>query len=249
MTETITVDASLSREKLGALCEHVYNCIAGREADTYGIAKRFWSAFAYSMFKSIWEAFLDKRDHKRDELGNRWKDLAPSTKAYSRMDARKDLTLQGPKTRPTLTPEQDRVWRGRFYGIYKRLAVHMQEKEAKSIASSAAWDYVKKQMGADTLINMLKNKAIPILHRTGALQRSLFPAPLSSGEYTPLDAQQVYQQGRGILTLGTKVPYAADVDKERPLWPEKIPLWMERAIGAGRDAVYEYLPTIIHQIE
>ncbi len=89
---------------------------------------------------------------------------------------------------------------------------------------------------------------LPLLNKTGTLQRSLFPAPLSGGIYVPLDTNQIFRPGKGRLEIGTKRPGITEIDKQRPLWPKNISKWITKATGSGRDAVYEYLPTILPRI-
>jgi hypothetical protein len=249
--------------------------INGRGPDIHGFARVFQGAVAYSLFSSIHQAFLIKSDLSVDELGSRWRDLKPKTKAYSRMDARAHLDLPGPKYRPTLTDAQDRVWRGIYARILRKKRGRgftsakerkgMSKKEyketvserrsaANSIAAGAAWIFVKEHMGAFTLLQECQVK-IPVNQRTGRLVQSLEPAPLmGDGSYRPINSDQVIRgSGTGVtvsvpnstLTIGTKVPYSEYVDKQRPLWPRRIGVWMDRATDAGRDAILEHLAKIV----
>lgn len=237
-----------SPEKVRRAIQLAYQAISGEAPDRYGIAERFWSAVAHSLFSSIFIAFLAKSRHERDELGFQWIDHKPRTKAYSRPDARRSLSLTGPKRRPTLSDSQDRAWRGRFRAIYARLAVRMTERDARAIAAASAWNWVKDHMGAETLLSLTRGMLLPILNRTGTLQRSLFPAPLVRGSYRPIDPNQVYRPAPGSLEIGTRVPYTLAVDRARPVWPKRISLWLARAVQAGRDAVLEYLPEVLQRM-
>jgi len=248
MSQTIHIRANISAKKLTALVKHVQAVILGKEIDKYGFAKRFWGAVAHSMFTSIYDAFLIKSSGGTDELGFKWIDLHPKTKAYSRPDARRGLHLPGPKSRPTLTPAQDRAWRGLFVRLWHRLELHMDSDSARDIAAASAWIRVKDFYGATTLIEMLRDAKLPILNKTGALQASLFPAPLANGTYSPINPDQVYRATSGSLTIGSKLPYAAYVDEKRPLWPDKAIVWVDRATAAGRDALHTHLPTVIKQL-
>jgi hypothetical protein len=252
-----TIKLQISPDAIRGITNHTARAIAGTEPDIYRIGERYWSAVAYSLFESIFKAFLAKSRHEVDELGQSWKDHDPKTKAYSRMDARRSLTLYDNRAvrtptlrvRPTLPPSVNRQWGGRWYGLFIQLTSKHGESDdsAKKIAGGSTWEYFKA-MGYPTLLSLTQNMKLPILNRTGTLQRSVFPAPLSGGFYLPIDRNQVVRIQSGKLEIGTNRPNIADITRERPLWPRDISLWINRANAAGRDAIHEYLPIVLQQL-
>jgi hypothetical protein len=249
------IRGNFSPDELRRLLVHTAKAVAGQEPDTYGLSLKFWSAMSYSLFESIFAAFLAKSKGLNDDLGNSWKDLAPETKAYNRPDARTGLTLYDNRAvntpdlrvRPTLPPSINRQWGGRWYGLYVHLFTAIGDNESKKVAGASTWEHFKA-LGYPTLIGLTQNMKLPILNKTGALQRSLFPAPLKAGIYVPIDKNQIFRSEKGRLVLGTKRPGITNIDKQRPLWPKNISKWIDKATAAGRDAVYEALPNIIERL-
>lgn len=231
------------------LVQHTKQVLLGKEDDSYGIAAKFWSAVAYSLFDSIFAAFLVKSAHGVDDLGQSWKDLDPRTKAYNRRDARKNLTLYdnfavrtpGLRVRPTLTPQQNRAWAGRWYGLWVAL------DGDKEHAAGSTWDYFKAK-GVPTLLGLTHNLKLPILNQTGTLQKSLFPTPLSGGLYVPIDKFQIFRPSSGKLTIGTSRPDITSIHEVRPLWPKSIGPWLVKAVSKGRDAIFKEIPNVLGKI-
>lgn len=206
-----------TKAQVAAIIRNGIAACNGRAPDTYGFARVLKGAVAYSLFDSIHRAFLDKSAHGVDELGFKWIDLKAKTKAYKRMDARAGMSLPGPKYRPTLTPPQDKVWRGIFARVMRRLSkrgftskrersrmsrkvynqtVRSRRSNAAGISAGAAWEFVKDHMGAITLIGELGGKQIPLMQDTHRLVESLEPAPLNSnGSYSPINSDQIASGG------------------------------------------------------
>ena len=245
-----TIKGDFPPSKIKELVTHTSRAICGTEPDRYRVAERFWSAVAYSLFESIFTAFLTKSRHEVDELGLSWKDLDPKTKAYSRPDARTGLALYdnravrhpGLRVRPTLPPGINKQWGGRWLALYMNVF-----SENGAAAGGSTWDYFKAK-GYPTLIGLTRDMKLPILNKTGTLQRSLFPAPLAGGIYVPIDQNQIFRLSGNRLTIGTKRPGVTAIDKERPLWPKDTSRWRARALEAGRDALYEFFPQLLTQL-
>lgn len=225
--------------------------LAGDKPDQRGLGDAFWGAFTHSLATSVHRAFLDKSAHGRDELGGQWDDLLPKTKAYSRKDARKGLPLHrgkptkaGNKARPTLTKEQDRAWRKMFVQRLADLRAIVGEEEAKRRAAQIAWEYVKDELGASTILEYARDRIIPLLQKTGRLEKSLRPGNFSGEEYQP-PAEQVYRRSQRSLTWGTSVEYASRVSEKRPLWPDNIDVWIKRALDSGINAVVKKLKDVL----
>lgn len=232
-----------TKAEVQAIMRQGTNAIWGRAPDTYGFARVFWGAIAYSLFSSIHEAFLAKSNHGRDDLGFSWVDLTRKYKAYGRMDARRGIPLPGPKYRPTLKRNQNKRWKSIFARIWIKKG---KDRQAAQIAAGAAWNYVKDKMGAITLIGETADRKVPLLQKTKRLINSLEPAPLlGDGRYAPINHDQIWRVQAGELTLGTRVPYAEFVDLKRPLWPRDISVWLDRAMSEGRDALIDRLIEIL----
>lgn len=206
-----------TKAQVAGIIRNGINACNGRGPDTYGFARVLKGAVAYSLFSSIHRAYLEKSSHQTDELGFKWIDLKATTKAYKRMDARAGMSLPGPKYRPTLSAPQDKVWRGLFARIMRRLSkrgftskrersrmsrkvykqtVSARRGNAAGIAAGAAWEFVKDHMNAITLIGELGGKQIPLMIDTHRLVDSLEPAPLNAnGSYTPLNPDQIVSGG------------------------------------------------------
>lgn len=122
------------------------------------------------------------------------------------------------------------------------------EREAKAGAGAATWEHFKA-LGYPTLYGLTKDKKLPLLNKTGVLQKSLFPWPLSGGIYIPYDSNQIFRKTNRGIELGTKFPYVNDLDKDRPIWGKNISPWINKAVNAGVDAVYQHLPQVIYWIE
>jgi hypothetical protein len=240
-----SVKTRYTKAQVAAILRNGTRAIHGAGPDTYGFAKVFYGAIAHSLFASIYAACIAKSQHGRDELGFRWVDLKPETKAYSRKDARAGVPLPGPKYRPTLTPAQDKAWRGRFAGVMR----HLEKKGVGSspeISAGSAWNFVKERLGAMPLIDILREKKIPLLAESGDLLQSLAPAEISAdGQYRRTNYKQIFRVSKGALTVGTAVPHATAVDRVRPLWPKDISVWMDRAVGAGQSAILSRLSAVL----
>ena len=235
--------------KMSKLANYVRDVLAGKREDEFGIAIRYWSAVAQSLFDSIFLAFVIKSNHGSDNLGNSWKDLSRNTKAYGRKDAREGLTLYDNravktpslKVRPTLPPNINKQWGGRWFGLF----VYMRGD--KQGAGASTWEHFKAK-GYPTLRGFTRNMKLPILNRTGVLQRSLMPFPLQGGISVPNDPNQIFRYEAGRLEIGSRFPYIETLSKDRPVWPFKMRPWIDKAHEAGRDAMFEYLPTIVEKV-
>lgn len=202
-----------TKQQVKAIIQNGIDACNGRGPDTYGFARVFQGAIAYSLFSSIHFAYLAKSAGGTDDLGFKWVDLSPHYKAYRRKDARAGMRLDGPKGRPTLNPAQDKVWRGIYARMLHKIkgagfisrrersrmspktyrkVLKQRKGDAVQTAAGTAWAFVKDHMGAVTLIDELGNKQIPIMRDTDRLIESLEPAPLTSdGSYVPTNPDQI----------------------------------------------------------
>lgn len=233
------------------LVESLGSVISGDAPDPHGIKEVFWSAFAHSLATSVHNSFIIKSSHGTDELGEKWPDLDPKTKAYSRKEGREGLPLYrgkptpyGNTHRPTLTKEQDKEWRRVYVMRVAFLRTQMGEKESLSAAAAMAWDHVKKAMGAKTILDYAKGRILLLLQRSGELEKSLRPGNFTGDKYDPPE-NQISRIEKNGLTWGTSIPYANRVSKKRPLWPKKIDPWITHGVEAGIIAVVKKLKDIL----
>jgi len=251
MATTPTIVTVKRPRDVAAIIESLGEILAGRKPDKDGIGAVFWSTFAFSLATSVYKAFTVKSHHGTDELGQSWPDLKPETKAYSRPDARQGLaTYKGKPTpygnthRPTLTPKQDKEWRRIFVHYLAHMRTQLSESEARETAAASAWKYVKDKLGAKTILDYTSRQTVLLLQRSGRLEKSLRPGEISGERYSP-PPEQVYHKDQTSLTWGTKVEYATDVDKKRPLWPQNIDPWIKRALDAGIESVIKKLTEVL----
>lgn len=238
-TENFSVDRLDKQELLQRLNRYVRQ-IFGVEPDEHNLNSAFFGAFAHTIATKVHEGFVAKSRHEVDELGVKWKDLDPKTKAYSRPDARVDLYLPGPKSRPTLKENQDRAWRWQFATALEWYRTQMSEDEAKREAAKLAWAYVKRHLGAQTLLELTASKMLPLLQKTGRLASSLAPGDFDGKDYDP-PPEQVYRRSNSGLTWGSGVEYASRVSEKRPLWADSIDPWIDDALEAGINATVDLI--------
>lgn len=241
--------------------------------DPYGIGEAFWSEIVDYLYEKIHTAFLIKAAGGVDELGNSWKPLSPTTKAYKRPELRSGLSLPGPKKRPTLTEHQDAVWRRIFVHSLKRLTkkavlsrplltilgkkasvvdaeLRAMGKASRDSAAAIAWNAVKEQLGAETLMMLLEDADALILISGdgGDLLASL--EPTHTNPYQPAP-NQIYKHQNGVLSIGSTLPYAnkhhspRNPNNQRRLWPEDISPWLREAMPFGVQAVRNRLIEIL----
>ena len=120
----------------------------------------------------------------------------------------------------------------------------MTEDDAKRAAGSLAWSIVKEQLGATTLLELTRDKMLPLLQRTHRLEKSLRPGKFNGQEYEP-PLDQVYSRTRLGLTWGTSVEYANRVSQKRPIWPDSIDPWLDEALEAGINAVVNRIREVL----
>lgn len=218
------------------------------------IFNAFWSAVILSIFTDIHKGYEAKSLKLNDENGDRWQDLSPFTKAYKR-NRKGFLTksqrgkLNNPSTIGLLTPAQYDTWKKNFKKYYgKAIKKGSEEGEAKEIGAKFAWT-IAKNRGAETLIGTLGEADMLIMRATNTLFNSLRPGKVSgTGKYRKSNMHQIAKFEDGGVVLGTNVPYAkmAEGPEEyhRPIWPEELGIWYDRAIEAGRDAMAQELKLI-----
>lgn len=78
--------------------------LSGRKSDVSGIGKTFRSHFTNTMFGKIHQAFYIKAAGERDEIGYKWKPLAPATLKRKTKPPRKGILRITDKLSDSLKP-------------------------------------------------------------------------------------------------------------------------------------------------
>lgn len=224
--------------------------LRGRKPNRFRLYTIFWGAVAHSLFTDIHRGYEDKSEGDQDELGNTWDKLDEKYVAYKRPVYPGEIPpslrrrLKDQNTLGLLTPTQYAAWKQIFGVIYGSYRAKMGEDAAKALAGQIAWTKIKEQ-GGKTKLEVLGSRDVPIMRVTDRLIKSISPGDFTkTGGYRKRNRDQVFELQKGTLTIGTKVPYADKHDKTRPVWPNNIELWINRAIEAGRDAVMNRLQEI-----
>lgn len=229
--------------------------LSGRLPDVHGIGKSFKTAFGVALLDQIHRAYIVKSEGGTDDLGQKWKPLAPSTIAQ-RPIAPGDIGRLGiggrgqraykNRVRGLLTAQQDKVWRAIFFHTYNKLRLKIGDRAAKAKAAEFAWAYVKKRMGAQTKLATLGKRDVLINRITDNLLRSLEPGTLTLDNYNK-PADQIFETKLNSVRLGSKVKYAVNVHKLRKFWPDSASTMRKWYVVATARAT-QHLATQLQQI-
>lgn len=190
-------------------------------------------------------SFWARAKRGADDLGNTWKPLSPKTHAYKPLSPIEKNTYEiaNTMTRGLLTPEQDLVWRTIFARIYNRLIKKgISEYTAKKNAGMRAWGVVKAR-GGRTLIGL--NRITDTNIRTGVLVAATRPGSVANNRYYPVKNQRIQINPRSVK-ISFDIPYAKDVDRQRPIVPDNIEVWVRQAHDIAileALAIYERIKT------
>lgn len=243
----VTAHARLNKDRLVAYLRNLPSELVGNHGELKSV---FASAFAHALFTKIAKAYEIKSAGGTDELGYKWKDLKPTTKAYRKLKSGElsSMGIQGKRQRGLLTPSQNKQWKAIFASTMKKLIARgMGVDEAKGKAAQVAWSIMKSK-GALTKLSVLGNRKVPILRVSDRLYKSLSPGTLSGGRYYK-PANQVFEIQGKTITLGSSVPYAAKQHKTRPLFPSinKIKPWLLEAAVVGSNAALEHVRSVVER--
>lgn len=246
---TVTLQTRVPRQQLVGELRKLPGYLSGRLTDQRNLSGHFNSTFVHSLFGKIQKAFKDKSNPGgRDEFGDSWAPLKPSTIAQRPLRkgeaTRLGIRGLGRAGRGLLTAAENRKWKGIFASTFARLAPVLGEAAAKAQAARLAWAILKSQ-GAKTKLATLGTRSVPLLVVSGRLKRSLGPGTLSAGRYSPPD-EQIAKFNGNRLEIGTSVPYAGHVHKKRRLWPtiRKMQPWFAQS---AQTAVQRVLDIIAKQ--
>lgn len=221
--------------------------LAGKSRKYYSVHTTYKSTFIREIMTRVNKAFWVKAKGGTDDLGNKWKPLAPSTHAYKPLSPIEKNTyeIDNELVRGLLTPEQDKTWRIIFARTYNRLLKKgVDSKEAKHEAAKRAWAVIKAR-GARTKIGLGRITDINV--RYGRLVAATFPGKVVNNRYYPVRNQEIVYKPRGGIGISIRLPYAEAVDRVRPIIPSDISQWVieanEVAIQEAK-VVYERIKTI-----
>jgi len=240
------IRTTLSTKKVQKLINSIPAIVAGRARDPFKLHKKFWGAVAFSMYESLNKAFETKAQGGIDELGNNWDDLTEHTKAYSRpiypgdLPRRMRLNEKRSDTIGLLSPGEYKKWRAIYASVLRKNEKKLGTGEAKILAAKVAWSEIKKD-GAQTKIDVLGSRDLLILRDSDRLYRSFLPGKLTKHSYRKYNKDQVFIVEKGAVTVGTKVEYAEEVFKQRPLWIGSLAPWIKRASRAGTKRIVDFL--------
>ena len=228
---TVIVRTRKSRARVKLLIHSLPGILVGTHPDQQGIRGHFFADFTRRLMTKIHDGFLQKSDGNSDELGNTYKPLKPATIARRPITGKDPLSLsrRSRKGRGLLTKVQDERWNAIFRKMFIRFSGIMSTPEAKSRAAQIAWGVLKKS-GAETKIDVLGKRKVPILVVSGRLERSLKPGRAATQSYVP-PPDQIYNLETSQLEIGTSVPYAAKQHETRPLWPGNVSNWISESLA------------------
>jgi len=206
--------------------------LAGREADTIGIARGFLLSIGVAALSDIKDAFITKARGGTDEMGISWPRLSRKYLAYGRrfgrgeavgltraagLDPKANRFAPG-RSKGLLTQAQLQRWRQIFASLVPRFYLSTGSIQfAKARAAQIAWATLKKE-GAQTKLQVFGDRTVEILRDTGVLLNSLSPGLLSgtpgpSASYSkpagPGGDEQILAINAGEVIVGSTVAYAA----------------------------------------
>lgn len=246
----LTVRSELTRRQINDLLRNLPGVLSGRQArDPLNLRTSFWAAYSHRWWTQVSDDFVIKSAGGRGRTG-RWKPLTQKYKAYGRPVGKGDISRlkiggRGQKAfarreRGLLTKAQNKKWKAIFASMLAKLAPSEGLGEAKKHAARIAWSVLKKE-GAQTKLDTLGRRNLPIGIRTGEMEKAIQPGRLGgAGGYVP-PRHQTYELRPRSVILGVEIPYVSGFHKRRPLWPGarsgQRTIWLAACTRAGRDAV------------
>ena len=225
-----------TRAELRNLTYRLGAILAGREADTVGVARGFLLSLGVAALSDIKDAFVTKARGGTDEMGITWPPLSKKYLAYGRRFGRGEKV--GLTRAAGLDPKLNRFAPGRGKGLLTKAELERWRQifsrtwprfyvstgsivYAKAMAARIAWATLKKE-GAKTKLEVFGNRQAEILRDTGILLNSLSPGIVSGtpgpnasyNKPTPAGGeQQIFELSAGQVAVGTTVAYAAAHNK------------------------------------
>lgn len=239
-----------SRAELSGVIEQLQAVLAGDAPDRHGIAKGFFGAIGLAALSDVKDAFVIKAKGGTDELGIKWKPLAPSTIANRRV---------GPRDRkdPAIAL-REKIRKRETKKALARYRLSLPEEEAQR-RSKIVGGIKATQLTGKTKIQTLGSRDVEILRDTGVLLNSLSPGRWTQSGYTKPTTEggdeQIFEIEPGEVIVGTNVEYASVHQNgsanipARPFLPEKeIPtIWWNRWIKVANKALSVALRRLISE--
>lgn len=238
----MTIQLPLGYPPLAELMQRLPGILSGIEPDPYGIVTMLQLRVGMVLLSKIKQAFITKSRGGAGDDGITWKPLDPKTIAQRRV-TREEYKVTGTArgSKGVLTPAQITAWNKIFARNMRWLEKRHGDKEAKKIASSIAWKYVKEKMGARTVQDVFGSRQVDILRDTGELLKSLNPG-----------VGAVMENTGGYIAIGTnKKPWhhaGTSRIPTRPFWPPGGVLpdtWWQAMIEEYRQGVLEAIVSIL----
>jgi len=240
------IRSRLTRKTIYKNVRELSGILGGNAPDPHSFRALFWGRVAHHLFSKVYTAYEIKSEGGRDELGNRWKPLSPVTIARRPL-RRGDVSRYGlggrgeraykRRVRGLLTPSQDRQWRAIFASKLVKFAPVMGQAAAREEAAKIAWNILKAR-GAQTLVDALGHRDVLILRVTDTLYASYRPGTIRGKNYIP-SPNQLYSLDGKQFRIGSLVPYAKNVSKDRPIWPPNMDRWIDEALDIATLALQE----------
>jgi len=233
--------------------------LSGGQADSTGIARAFLLAIGYAALSDIKQAFVIKSRGGTDAMGVKWPPLQPETIANRRVgpgDLQNQHVKAWTQARDAALKAIQREFARQEGELFERFLLSMDAQAARRRAKQIAAYRATEATGL-TKVQALGYRYVEILRDTGVLLNSLTPGVLTGAgvslAYSPPTgeggADQIFDIGPGLLTLGSKVAYAESHQTgvpernlpQRKFLPEEqdaIPdSWLENWIDAGQQAL------------
>lgn len=239
-----TIRLRTSKKALYSQLRSLPEEIVGKRSDSE-LSKVFLNHLGHTLFERVETSFLDKSSGGTDEFGKSWKPLTPETIAarpISNTEYRKAGVRQG--ERGILTVFQNAIWKGIFASTYKRARAEYDDARAKQIAGETAWAVIKS-LGGKTKLGVFGRRKVRILRVSDRLYESLKAGTLVNNRYYP-PKEQVFEIEGAELVLGTKVPYAKNVSRRRPVLPTATDI---QKTGLLSEAIGKATRGLIRQLE
>lgn len=234
-----------TRREMRAAIRELPALISGRRPDVGSLGRTFKSHFAYYWFEKVSSAFRVKSLGGTDDIGQSWPPLSRKTIALRAAGPKDFKKVRGQgkspldeRVRGLLTPAQDALWRGIFKSTFLRLISRTSPENAKAIAARTAWAILKSQ-GAQTKLQVLGSRRVPIGIDSGRLLAACSPGRVSGHDYIPASKDQIVEYRHGEMGFEIRVPYAGKFHKYRKIWPSQRRSgdWLKYAARKALEAV------------
>lgn len=180
----------------------------------------FIAAFMYKVHLAFWV----KAKRGTDDLGRRWKPLAPDTHKRKQLSPIESGTfrVRGRLAPGTLTPSQLAEWKLEYIVAYDNNIERGQtKKEARRLASWRAWRYIKQKYPGKVNLDSEGQRLTDTNIRTGALVNAIRPGKVVNNRYYPPAHQIIgYDRRKESIDITIAIDYFEKVQSVRPVFPD-----------------------------